>query len=62
MRVRSRDSPVRYSSDHKAQTHQCIIKISSVRFCRDGIGTAGLKPLMKALDLTNGGFYAPLQV
>jgi len=53
---------VRYSSDHKAQTHQCIIKISSVRFCRDGIGTAGLKPLMKALDLTNGGFYAPLQV
>ncbi|WP_242169014.1 MULTISPECIES: TetR/AcrR family transcriptional regulator [unclassified Pseudomonas] len=49
---------MRYSSDHKAQTHQRIIKEASVRFRRDGIDATGLQPLMKALDLTHGGFYA----
>ncbi|KJZ51897.1 TetR/AcrR family transcriptional regulator [Pseudomonas marginalis] len=49
---------MRYSSNHKAQTHQRIIKEASVRFRRDGIGATGLQPLMKALDLTHGGFYA----
>lgn len=49
---------MRYSSDHKAQTHKRIIKEASVRFRRDGIGATGLQPLMKALNLTHGGFYA----
>lgn len=49
---------MRYSPDHKAQTHQRIIKEASVRFRRDGIGATGLQPLMKALNLTHGGFYA----
>lgn len=49
---------MRYSSDHKAKTHQRIIKEASVRFRRDGIDATGLQPLMKALDLTHGGFYA----
>ncbi|MDY0835417.1 TetR/AcrR family transcriptional regulator [Pseudomonas sp. SED1] len=49
---------MRYSQDHKAQTHQRIIKEASVRFRRDGIGATGLQPLMKALNLTHGGFYA----
>jgi AcrR family transcriptional regulator len=49
---------MRYSSDHKAQTHQRIIKEASIRFRRDGIGAKGLPPLMKALNLTHGGFYA----
>ncbi|MCF5172169.1 TetR/AcrR family transcriptional regulator [Pseudomonas canadensis] len=49
---------MRYSSDHKAQTHQRIIKEASVRFRRDGICATGLQPLMKALNLTHGGFYA----
>ncbi|MGB3123870.1 MAG: TetR/AcrR family transcriptional regulator [Pseudomonas sp.] len=49
---------MRYSQHHKAQTHQRIIKEASVRFRRDGIGATGLQPLMKALDLTHGGFYA----
>ena len=49
---------MRYSQDHKAQTHQRIIKGASVRFRRDGIGATGLQPLMKALNLTHGGFYA----
>lgn len=49
---------MRYSQDHKAQTHHRIIKEASVRFRRDGIGATGLQPLMKALNLTHGGFYA----
>jgi AcrR family transcriptional regulator len=49
---------MRYSQDHKAQTHQRIIKEASARFRRDGIDATGLQPLMKALNLTHGGFYA----
>ena len=45
---------MRYSPDHKAQTHQRIIKEASERFRRDGIGATGLQPLMKALGLTHG--------
>ena len=49
---------MRYSQDHKAQTHQRIIKEASARFRRDGIAGTGLQPLMKALGLTHGGFYS----
>jgi AcrR family transcriptional regulator len=49
---------MRYSEDHKAQTHQRIIQEASERFRRDGVGVTGLQPLMKALGLTHGGFYA----
>lgn len=49
---------MRYSQDHKAQTHQRIIKEASARFRRDGIGATGLQPLMKAPGLTHGGFYS----
>ena len=49
---------MRYSQNHKAQTHQRIIKEASARFRRDGIGATGLQPLMKALGLTHGGFYS----
>ncbi|WP_213876504.1 TetR/AcrR family transcriptional regulator [Pseudomonas sp. dw_358] len=49
---------MRYSQDHKAQTYQRIVKEASARFRRDGIGATGLQPLMKALGLTHGGFYA----
>lgn len=49
---------MRYSQDHKAQTHQRIVKEASARFRRDGIDATGLQPLMKALNLTHGGFYA----
>ncbi|MGC1328929.1 TetR/AcrR family transcriptional regulator [Pseudomonas sp.] len=49
---------MRYSADHKAQTHDRIVKEAAARFRRDGIGATGLQPLMKALGLTHGGFYA----
>src|SRR5690606_20561428 len=50
--------PMRYSEDHKAKTHQRIIEEAALRFRRDGVGATGLQPLMKALGLTHGGFYA----
>lgn len=49
---------MRYSQDHKAQTHQRIIKEASARFRKDGIVATGLQPLMKALGLTHDGFYS----
>ncbi len=49
---------MRYSADHKAQTHDRIVKEAAARFRRDGIAATGLQPLMKALGLTHGGFYA----
>jgi AcrR family transcriptional regulator len=49
---------MRYSSKHKAETRQRIIGEASRRFRKDGIDGTGLVPLMKALGLTHGGFYA----
>ena len=49
---------MRYSQDHKAHTHQRIIKEAASLFRQDGIGATGLQPLMKSLGLTHGGFYA----
>jgi TetR/AcrR family transcriptional repressor of nem operon len=49
---------MRYAEDHKAQTHQRILQEAAARFRKDGIGATGLQPLMKALGLTHGGFYA----
>jgi AcrR family transcriptional regulator len=49
---------MRYSQHHKAETRQRIIHEASTRFRRDGIEGTGLVPLMKALGMTHGGFYA----
>lgn len=49
---------MRYSSNHKAETRRRIIGEAARRFRKDGIEGTGLVPLMKALGLTHGGFYA----
>ncbi|MFP6851315.1 MAG: TetR/AcrR family transcriptional regulator [Pseudomonas sp.] len=49
---------MRYSEDHKAQTHQRIIEEAARLFRSAGVGATGLQPLMKTLGLTHGGFYA----
>jgi AcrR family transcriptional regulator len=49
---------MRYSSNHKAETRQRIIGEAARRFRKHGIEGTGLVPLMKALGLTHGGFYA----
>ncbi|MBC9250286.1 TetR family transcriptional regulator [Pseudomonas alcaligenes] len=49
---------MRYAEDHKAKTRQRIIEEAARLFRQDGVGATGLQPLMKALGLTHGGFYA----
>jgi len=49
---------MRYTSNHKAETRRRIIGEAARRFRKDGIEGTGLVPLMKALGLTHGGFYA----
>ena len=49
---------MRYPEDHKEKTHQRIIEEAARRFRQDGVGATGLQPLMRALGLTHGGFYA----
>lgn len=49
---------MRYSEDHKAQTRQRIVEEAARLFRRDGVSATGVQTLMKALDLTHGGFYA----
>jgi AcrR family transcriptional regulator len=49
---------MRYSQNHKAETRRRIVDEAARRFRRDGIEGTGLVPLMKALGMTHGGFYA----
>ena len=49
---------MRYSQNHKAETRRRILDEAARRFRRDGINGTGLVPLMKALGMTHGGFYA----
>jgi TetR/AcrR family transcriptional repressor of nem operon len=49
---------MRYSKDHKAETHQRIVKNASVRLRERGAAGLGVAELMKEAGLTHGGFYA----
>ncbi len=49
---------MRYSHTHKAETRRRIVDEAARRFRRDGVAGTGLVPLMKALGMTHGGFYA----
>jgi TetR/AcrR family transcriptional repressor of nem operon len=49
---------MRYSHTHKAETRRRIVDEAARRFRRDGVAGSGLVPLMKALGMTHGGFYA----
>jgi AcrR family transcriptional regulator len=49
---------MRYSHTHKAETRRRIVEEAARRFRRDGVAGTGLVPLMKALGMTHGGFYA----
>ncbi len=56
--VANEATDMRYPEDHKAETHKRIVAEASRRFRAEGIDATGLQPLMKALGLTHGGFYA----
>ena len=49
---------MRYSKDHKAETHARIVKNASVRLREKGPAGIGVAELMKEAGLTHGGFYA----
>lgn len=49
---------MRYSKDHKAETHERIVKNASVRLREGGAASIGVADLMKEAGLTHGGFYA----
>ena len=49
---------MRYSKDHKAETHERIVKNASVRLREGGAASLGVADLMKEAGLTHGGFYA----
>lgn len=49
---------MRYSREHKLDTHARIVKKASVRLREKGAHGVGVADLMKDAGLTHGGFYA----
>ena len=49
---------MRYSKEHKAETHGRIVKNASVQLREKGPAGIGIAELMKESGLTHGGFYA----
>src|SRR6266581_540160 len=51
-------SVMRYSKEHKQETHARIVRKASVRLREKGANGIGVADLMKEAGLTHGGFYA----
>lgn len=49
---------MRYSPEHKAETHARIVRKASMRLREKGAHGVGVADLMKEAGLTHGGFYA----
>jgi len=49
---------MRYSREHKLETHARIVRKASVRLREKGAHGVGVADLMKEAGLTHGGFYA----
>src|SRR5437867_4145605 len=49
---------MRYSKEHKQETHARIVKKASVRLREKGAHGIGVADIMKDAGLTHGGFYA----
>src|SRR2546430_4873084 len=49
---------MRYSRQHKGETHNRLLKKAAEEFRRNGVQGTGIAPLMGQLGLTHGGFYA----
>ncbi len=47
-----------YSQLHKAETHAKLLQLASETLRKDGPDKLGVIELMRAADLTHGGFYA----
>ncbi len=49
---------MRYSKEHKQETHARIVKKAATRLREKGAHGIGVADLMKDAGLTHGGFYA----
>ena len=49
---------MRYSKEHKAETHRRVVEAAARRFRKEGIEGTGVADLMADCGLTHGGFYA----
>jgi TetR/AcrR family transcriptional regulator, transcriptional repressor for nem operon len=49
---------MRYTADHKEQTHRRIVQTAARAFKKHGLQGVGIADLMKKAGLTHGGFYA----
>ena len=49
---------MRYSRQHKDETHNRLLKKAAEEFRRRGVQGTGIASLMRQLGLTHGGFYA----
>ncbi len=49
---------MRYAKDHAAETRERIVETAGRLFRERGIDAVGVAELMKAAELTHGGFYA----
>src|SRR5215472_11717521 len=49
---------MRYSDQHKAKTHERVLKKAAEQMCRRGVQGTGIANLMGKVGLTHGGFYA----
>lgn len=49
---------MRYTEHHKEETRERILDEAAQRLRKDGIAGTGLAPLMQAVGLTHGAFYA----
>ena len=49
---------MRYPAQHKAKTHERLLKKASQEIRRRGVQGTGIASLMAKLGMTHGGFYA----
>ena len=52
---------MRYSAEHKAQSHESILSVAARSFREQGGDSSGIGTLMKKVGLTKGGFYRHFQ-
>ena len=49
---------MRYTAQHKAKTHERVLKKAAEQMCRRGVQGTGIASLMGKVGLTHGGFYS----
>lgn len=61
MGVRAYSYSMRYSREHKAESHEKIVSMAARSFREHGADSSGIGKVMKKAGLTKGGFYRHFQ-